>query len=141
MHRITDAELEFVNRFLPAFFQGQPSNGPFSFLHDVKPARVSMDVEDDAIELGDYSIQVCTIPTNRHGLTRQPAKQYEVTVNVTITSHRRDEPDTADLVDVGTADTLRDALLLVLNSAVRTHAQAMLDGLMGNWMDELAASS
>lgn len=55
-HRITDGILPFVTRFLSEFLKGQPSSGPFSDLAGLLPARVSMDSEDDDIELGDYSM-------------------------------------------------------------------------------------
>lgn len=128
MHRITDADLAFTTRFLAAFLQGQPSNGPFSFLQDARPAHVSMDSDGDCIELGDYCIRVTNHPTKRRGLEPTPAPQYEVTTADYVRGGGCDEPPGGDVLDVGTADTLQAALLLVLADCLRVHANAVTDG-------------
>jgi hypothetical protein len=138
-HAITDADLAFAERFLSEFLKGQPAGGPFSFIAEVKPARVTMDAENDAIELGEYAIQVQAHPTRRLGFgpEQRPAPQYEVTLTVGAISTDRDEPDDVDVTTLGASDDLVGALMLVLGSEIRTHANAMLDG----WrFDELVAA-
>lgn len=129
-HAISDANLDFVIRFLPAFLAGQPSNGPFSFLHDLEPTRVSMEGEGDGVEVGDYRIQVRDHPTKKLGLTphEYPAPQYDVTLGTTDNSTAHGQPGFGEVMKLGQADTFFDALLLILTQQVHTHANAMLDG-------------
>lgn len=133
-----DTDLAFVDRFLTEFLKGQPASGPFSYIDGLKPARVSMDTQDDGIELGDYYIRVHEHPTKTvgFGAMKRPAWQYEVSLTITIQSSRRDEPDTTDMQELGEADDLVGALLILLGHEVRTHTTAMMDC----WADDALAA-